>query len=93
MEGSPDAVVPGQEILPCTPAENPQKCADVSDAGDGFTSWNVLGWGVPTETQTPANSSLLSACFPVALKPWNSYQCFGTHLLHNVNACHKAVGP
>ena len=89
MEGSPDAVVPADKILPCTAAETPQECADKSLAGDGFTSWNVLGWGVPTDL-TDTNSSLLAACFPEALKPWNSYQCFATHLLNNVQACHKA---
>ena len=89
MEGSPDAVVPDDMILPCTPEETPQECADTSKAGDGFTSWNVLGWGTPTELETGPNSSLLSACFPEAVKPWNAYQCFGTHLLNDVHACHK----
>ncbi|OLP97782.1 hypothetical protein AK812_SmicGene19826 [Symbiodinium microadriaticum] len=89
MEGSPDAVVPEQEILPCSPEQSPQECADESSGGDGYTSWNVLGWGVPTDLQTDPNSSLLSACFPAAVKPWNSYQCFATHLLNNPNACHK----
>ncbi|CAE7557743.1 unnamed protein product [Symbiodinium pilosum] len=91
MEGSPDAVVPDDMILPCTPEETPQECADTSKAGDGFTSWNVLGWGTPTELETGPNSSLLSACFPEAVKPWNAYQCFGTHLLNDVHACHKVT--
>jgi len=87
MEGSPDAIAPAGDILPCTREESPQKCADKSMAGDGYTSWNVLGWGVPTDVKTDPQSPLLSSCFPEALKPWNAYQCFETHLLKDVDAC------
>ena len=90
VEGSPDALSPQDEILPCNFYDDPKECVQKSYAGSGYTSWNVLGWGEPTDPAGKSNSSerLLPTCFPGTLHPQNNYNCFHSQVVKDPKACH-----
>lgn len=88
-EGSPDAISKPGAIL------NDCNTTDDNCTGSSLTSWNVLGWGTPTDPVEHDESCTAGdnaegpdpVCFWSTLKPENAYQCFATQLELDPKVC------